>query len=106
MEILGGNLKKFFDIVDSQYNDAEITYAGNMYEVWEVSDELYKKMCGMSEKEFTRLAGKNAGWRSCEGSVLGVPDTKFEVNGDSLIGWNRRNRERRSYTNLTEYLIW
>ena len=33
IEILGGNLKKFFDIVDSPPNDAEITYAGGRYEV-------------------------------------------------------------------------
>ena len=31
MEILGNNLKKFFDAVDNPPNDAEITYAGNEY---------------------------------------------------------------------------
>ena len=50
MEILGGNLKKFFDTVDNPPNDAEITYAGNEYEVWEVSDELHKRfeICSVS----------------------------------------------------------
>ena len=104
MEILGNNLKKFFDTVDNPPNDAEITYAGNMYEVWEVSDELHKKMCDMSEDEFTELAGNDAWWRSCKGSVLGVPDTKFEVNGEDLLGWNRWEHERKTYANLTEYL--
>ena len=39
IEILGNNLKQFFDIVDNPPNDAEITYAGESYEVWEISDE-------------------------------------------------------------------
>ena len=50
IEILGNNLKQFFDIVDNPPNDAEITYAGEAYEVWEVSDELHKKMCERSEE--------------------------------------------------------
>ena len=104
MEILGGNLKKFFDTVDNPPNDAEITYADNEYEVWEVSDELHKKMCDMSEEEFVELAGEDAWWRSCKGSVLGIPDTRFIVNHHYLIGWDRLHCKRRKYTNLTEYL--
>lgn len=104
MEILGDNLKKFFDTVDNPPNDAKITYAGNEYEVWEVSDQLHKKMCDMSEEEFVELAGEDAWWRSCEGSVLGVPDTRFIVNNHYLIGWDRLHCERRKYTNLIEYL--
>ena len=46
VEILGCDLKRFFDTVDNPPKDAEITYAGNSsginYEVWEVSDELFK----------------------------------------------------------------
>lgn len=77
MEILGNKLKRFFDIVDNPPNDAEITYAGNRYEVWEVSEDLFNKMCGMSEDEFVKLAGEEAWWRQSDGSVLGVPDTYF-----------------------------
>lgn len=104
VEILGNNLKKFFDIVDNPPNDADITYAGSRYEVWEVSDELYKKMCDMSEEEFIELAGEDAWWRSSTGSVLGVPDTEFEVNGEYLFGWNRWEREQKNYSDLSEYL--
>ena len=57
MEILGNKLKRFFDIVDNPPNDAEIIYAGNIYEVWEISESLFNKMCNMSEDEFVRLAG-------------------------------------------------
>lgn len=86
-EILGGNLKKFFDIVDKSYKEAEITYAGNRYEVWEVSDELFIQMCNMSEDEFIRLAGENAWWRSSEGSNLGIVNTTVYINGNEMLGW-------------------
>lgn len=60
MEILGNKLKRFFDKVDNPPNDAEITYAGHRYEVWEVSENLFNKMCDMSEDEFVKLAGEEA----------------------------------------------
>ena len=88
MEILGNKLKRFFDIVDNPPNDAEITYAGNRYEVWEVSEDLFNKMCDMSEEEFVKLAGEEAWWRQSDGSVLGVPDTKFIINGEEMVSWN------------------
>lgn len=56
--------------------------------VWEVSDELHKKMCDMSEEEFVEIAGEDAWWRSSTGSVLGVPDTGFDVNGNVLVAWD------------------
>ena len=104
IEILGDNLKKFFDAIDSEMKNAYITYAGERYEVWKVSDELHKKMCDMSEEEFVELAGEDAWWRSSTGSVFGVPDTEFKVNGEYLLGWNRWEREQDTYSNLSEYL--
>lgn len=104
MEILGDNLKKFFDVIDPKSNNADITYAGNRYEVWEVSDSLLRRMCNMSEDEFVRLAGEEAQWRSCTGSNLGFPDTKFKVNGETLLGWNRWDKKRKKYEDLSEYL--
>lgn len=76
-EILGYNLKRFFDAVDKNYNNADITYAGNRYEVLEVSDKLFDKMCYMSEGQFSELAGEDAWWRSSDGSnLISNPDTK------------------------------
>lgn len=106
-EILGKNLKNFFDNVDNPPNDAEITYASSNYEVWEVSDDLHKKMCNMSEEEFIKLAGEDAWWRSSDGSVLGVPDTEFNINGKDMIGWNTRGKyEQFEYDNLLDYLCY
>lgn len=107
IEILGNNLKQFFDIIDNPPNDAEITYAGKRYEVWEVSDELYKKMCDMSEEEFVGLVGEDAWWVSSEGSVLGVPDTKFTINGEDMIGWNTGcEYENFQYNSLSDYFYY
>ena len=39
-EILGHNLKQFFDKNDNVKN----TYTGEEYEVWEVSDEIFSRM--------------------------------------------------------------
>lgn len=107
VEILGNNLKQFFDTIDSPPNYAEIKYAGDRYEVWEVSDELHNKMCGMSEEEFAELAGGDAWWRSSEGSVLGIPDTKFKVNGKNLMAWDSpiyESKKGNKYESLSDYL--
>ena len=107
IEILGNNLKQFFDIVDNPPNDAEITYVGNKYEVWSISDELYKRICDMSEEKIVEIAGENAWWRSSEGSNLGYPDAEFEVNGDNLTGWDSpiySSKIGHKYENLSDYL--
>ena len=112
VEILGSNLKKFFDTVDNPPNDAEITYAGSRYEVWEVSDELFKRMCNMSEEEFIDIAGKNAWWGSSEGSVLGEPMAKSIVNGEPLVCWDDdyylpdeyEEEPYKEFESLSEYL--
>ena len=107
MEILGNKLKRFFDKVDNPPNDADISYAGNRYEVWEVSEDLFNKMCDMSEDEFVKLAGEEAWWRQSDGSVLGVPDTYFSVHGERLLGWDSPIYESKvwhKYVNLSEYL--
>lgn len=85
-EILGNNLKQFFDIEVS----GKCTYYGYRYEVWEVSDEVFDAMCDMTEERFEELAGKNAWWRSAEGSNLGYPDTNVYINGYELLGWSGR----------------
>lgn len=89
VKILGKNLKQFFDTIDNPPNDAEITYAGDRYEVWEVSDELFKKMCDMSEEEFVELAGEDTWWRQSNGSILGQPNAIMLVNGKELKCWTK-----------------
>lgn len=90
-EILGNNLKEFFNAIDNAHSDAHTSYKGNKYEVWEVSDELHKKMCDMSEEEFVELAGDDAWLRSANGSNLGIPKEEFTINGEKMLGWNWNN---------------
>lgn len=107
-EILGNNLKKFFDIVDPHYSEAEITYSDyGKYEVWEVSDKLFEKMCNMSEEKFEEISGEGIWWCSSEGSVLGYPDTYFTVKDAELLAWDSpiySSKKGHDYSNLTEYL--
>jgi hypothetical protein len=111
VEILGGNLKKFMDLMDKNYKNADITYAGDKYEVWEVSDDLFKKMCDMSEEEFIEIAGEDAWWRSAKGSVMGIPDMKIHIKGYELLGWDKfwehdesDNVSEYDFRSLTSYL--
>lgn len=109
-EILGGNLKRFFDTVDKNCSNAEITYANDRYEVWKVSDTLFKNMCDMTEEMFVDLAGEDAWWRQSEGSNLGVPYEKNVVNGHKLISWSKgyfdceTSRRSKKYESLSDYL--
>lgn len=114
VEILGNNLVDFFNVIDNNYNSAEITYSGDKYEVWEVSDELFKRMCDMSEEEFVDLAGEDAWWRQSDGSVLGYPDEIMLINGKELKCWDREDslygiyvsagNNMKKYENLSDYL--
>ena len=110
MEILGNNLKNFFDKIDNPSNEAEITYAGSEYEVWIVTKELFDKMCNMSENDFTELAGEDAWWRHCDGSNLGLYEIgTIKCNGREMIGWIESPLKKGIhfelfYTSLTEYL--
>ena len=107
-EILGNNLKLFFDLMDKNCNSADITYAGNRYEVWKVSDELHKEMCDMSEEQFVELAGEDAWWRSSDGSNLLAEDViELEVNGKEMICWDSPiydSKKGHKYESLSEYL--
>lgn len=107
-EILGDNLKQFFDVIDSCNEDAEITYAGNDYEVWEVSDSLFEKMCNIKEEEFCKIVGEDAWWRYSDGSNLktACDVAEFIVNGKPMLGFDSMISVKAglSYKNLTEYL--
>jgi len=90
VEILGNHLMNFMIRMSDhkEYERHQRTYKGDRYEVWEVSDNLFKDMCDITEEMFVDLAGKNAWWRHAEGSVLDAPDTKVYVNGLEMLGWS------------------
>lgn len=107
MEILGNNLKTFFDEVDLNEEKAKITYCNRRYEIWEVSEDLFELMCSMKEEVFRTIAGNEAWWRSSSGCILGRPDAKYKVNGKYLIGWDSsvyKSKRGKKFDSLTEYL--
>lgn len=107
-EILGKDLKHFFNIVDKPQKEAKVTYDGNQYEVWEISDELFTKMCDITEEQLVELAGEDAWWRSSDGSVLDSSKIiDFNVNKKQLRGWgtlNYKTKQDVEYKSLTDYL--
>lgn len=114
VEILGNNLKMFMNSMEKNCEDTANTYTGNRYEVWQVSDDLFQKMCNMSEEKFTEIAGEDAWWRQSFGSVAGDPDSTAIINGKTLEKcWSREENyddedeyesEVKEYKSLSEYL--
>lgn len=105
-EILGNNLAVFFFNAEIS---AKRTYEGQIYEVWEISEADYEKICNMSEEDFADCASNDeAWWRGSEGSNMGIPYVKYTINGKKIIAWDRPNRERsrrnRRYSTLLEYM--
>ena len=76
-----------------EYERHQRTYNGDRYEVWEVSDDLFKDMCDITEEMFVDLAGEDAWWRSCEGSNMMGSLEEYIINGQKVYAWdsNRRN---------------
>ena len=108
-EILGHNLKQFFDKNDNVKN----TYTGEEYEVWEVSDEIFSRMSNMSENEFIKLAGEGSWWRFANGCSLERPTSSAFINGQYIKCWGKddiysEKYERDEFNDevdaLTEYL--
>lgn len=105
-EILAENLQTLFDNTSLT---GKKTYSGELYEVWEVSDDDFEKMCNISDEEFERLCPEGM-WRSSTGSIMGYPTECFTVNKKKLKCWNRREElygkkyRRTKYESLLEYL--
>ena len=106
-EVLGKNLKNFFDNVDQNYTDAEIVYANDRYEVWWVTGKLFDRMCNMTEKEFRELSNRDDAWmRSSDGCNLNSRKKgDFTVNGIGMIGWKNKTwqDDDKEYDNCTNY---
>lgn len=88
-EILAESLQPFFD--NSGLNGT-CTYKGKIYEVWEVSDDVFNKMCDMTEEEFLNLCPDGM-WRYSAGSIMGTPSVNYEINGYNLAAWDHRREQ-------------
>lgn len=109
-EILAEELQPLFDVKlpNEIQLSGECTYKGDLYEVWEVSDEVYDIMCDMPEEDFEN-ACPDGMWRSSKGSNLEfLPRREITIKSISMIGWERENDEifgiGYDYNGLLEYL--
>lgn len=82
-EILAKNLQSLFD---STFIHGECTYKGDLYEVWEVSDENFKNMCDMADDVFEKVC-PNGMWRYSGGSVMERPTDKMIINNMPITAW-------------------
>lgn len=88
-EVLAENLQSLFDNTDL---NGICTYKGEWYEVWEISDDDFKKMCDMEEPDFTKVCPDGM-WRSAIGSNMGTPCVKWNINNKDIWAWDGSRRE-------------
>jgi len=114
IEILGGELDKAFEELNisakKTYESKNIRHEyQEIYQVWELSDEDFKKICNLTEKDWKDDWG--GWWRSAEGSNMCNPISRFNINHHYLKAWDSNNRlesldyyRGREYEYLTEYM--
>ena len=113
-EILGGELDKAFEELEM---NAKKTYETKGYQVWEISDEDFEKICSMKEEDWKDNWGW---WRSVEGSNMGSVNARYNINHRYINAWDGYSRienieenktcepddrywNERKYNNLLEY---
>lgn len=87
-EILAENLQDFFN---NTKLDGKQTYKGEDYEVWEVSDEVFKSMCDLNDEDFEKLCPEGM-WRSAIGSNMGRPDVEYKIKNNTILAWDGNSR--------------
>jgi hypothetical protein len=84
--LVWGNPEKEFERLGVQ---PKLTWQGYGWDkdeemrVYEVNEDDFKILCEEDNDEYWQ----DAGWRYCEGSNQGIPQSKAKVNGKDLICW-------------------
>lgn len=107
VEVLGNDLTEFFSKLEVRGSSVvKMTYKGPRYEVWTLSESVFKAICDMTEEQFVNLAGESAWWRHSDGSVLGPKTGTRIVNNHRMQCWvdNIRFSMRLRYESVSEYL--
>lgn len=112
-EILGAELDKAFEELNinakKTYEAKKLHYKyQEVYQVWELSDEDFEKICDLTEEDWKDDWGW---WRSAEGSNMCNPLSRFNINHHYLKAWDSDNRLEsvdyychRKYEYLTQYM--
>lgn len=96
----GINAKKTYELKNKHWDYCEI------YQVWELSDEDYEKLCNVDEKDWKDFFGW---WRSAEGSNLLSVNHRYNINNHYIKAWDGTSRQGekdwfdRKYDNLLQY---
>lgn len=102
-EILGG--EGLENALRQLCPEAKRVYASLRYEVWELSDEDFDKICNIDDRDWRDDWGW---WRYSEGSNLGDPDAEYTINGHRLLAWDFNPGHpicpNRSYLTLSGYM--
>jgi hypothetical protein len=93
-EIIGENLQTFFDNTGIA---ATKTYSGHIgywpqFEVWEISEEDYEKICDMTDDEYEQVAADDSWWRGADGSNMGMVNDEFIINDLPITAWRNEYR--------------
>ena len=104
IEIIGENLQTF---MENMHINATLTYSGNIgywehFEVWELNDDKFKRLCEITDEQFEQYAAEDAWWRQSDGSVMGSPCYDFVINGNTIVAWRDHYWEDRYREDWTE----
>lgn len=89
IEVIANN---FNEVLNGEHLEGKLTYNGKRYEIWEISDEVHKVLCDMTDEYFEEKYPKSM-WCSSESSNIDVPDIEATVNNLPLIAWENIHNE-------------
>lgn len=107
MEILGFGLEKAFSELGVV---AQKKYQGGRFEVWELSNADYQRICSVPDEDWKEDWGW---WRSGRCILEGNPLHEYCVHGEKMLGWLDEEREKEEdsdyigcpYSTFTDWLI-
>lgn len=97
-EILGGD--RLENALRQLCPKAKRAYTSSRYEVWELSDKDFDKLCSIDDENWLDTWGW---WRYSEGSNLGDPNAECTINGHKLLAWDRGHGGQ-AYYSLSDYM--
>ena len=87
-------------------------------EVWHLTDSQFRLIENMTDEEFENMSPEGCWWRSAEGSIMGIPNMTFKINGKEILAWVNHSilddlereyeelpsEEKSEYKNVEDYI--
>jgi len=64
---------------------AKMTYKGELYQIWKLEEDEFKKLCEVPEEKWKKEYGM---WRYSEGSNVGNCISTFIINEKHITAWD------------------